>query len=217
MLPQISEFSNQQFYYDIIRDSPARRSAQRGYPSPVTFVDHSGPEKRVGQSSANEEEAAIVMELVLHQHVELKQQLEDIGLITGYVAQADLLKRRARDLFGEQAAALEIHTVDGFQGREKKTIIMSLVRSNAAGFIGFLTDERRLNVALTRAQDRLFVVGNANTLGCVRPWDSNDHIFIKYMAWVQEVRRAAKDATVRVLRLHTLRNAQNGLLRKWSS
>lgn len=186
MLPQISEFSNINFYHDTIRDSPARQLAQQDKPSPVTFVNHSGPEKRVGQSLANETEADIVMDLVLYQHLEEKQDLKDIGLITGYAAQSELLKRRARETFGAQAKELEIHTVDGFQGREKSTIIMSMVRSNKVGALGFLTKEQRLNVALTRAQNRLLVVGNASTLAYVNPWASRDHIFQKYMAWLQK-------------------------------
>lgn len=188
MLPLISEFSNTQFYHDSIRDSAARQQAQAGRLPPVTFINHSGPETRIGQSLANEDEVSIIMKLVLHQHIELKQKLGDIGIITAYAAQADLLNRRARELFGEQAAALEIHTVDGFQGRDKQTIIMSTVRSNAYGDIGFLKDERRLNVALTRAEDRLLVVGNANTLAYANPWNSRDHVYVHYMHWLQQVR-----------------------------
>ena len=187
MLPLISEFSNQQFYHGSIRDSASRQRDQEGRKSAVTFINHSGQESRVGQSIANEEEASIIMKLVFHQHVELEQPLEDIGVITGYAAQADLLNRRARELFGERSAALEIHTVDGFQGRDKKSIILSTVRSNSGCYIGFMTDERRLNVALTRAEDRLFVVGNANTLGYANPWNNEVHIFARYMQWLQKV------------------------------
>ena len=60
--------------------------------------------------------------------------------------------------------ALEIDTVDGFQGREKEAVIISLVRSNAPGEIGFLADMRRMNVALTRARRKLIVIGDSATL-----------------------------------------------------
>ena len=59
---------------------------------------------------------------------------------------------------------LEIDTVDGFQGREKEAVVISLVRSNATGEIGFLSDTRRMNVALTRARRKLIVIGDSATL-----------------------------------------------------
>jgi superfamily I DNA and/or RNA helicase len=62
-------------------------------------------------------------------------------------------------------AGLEIDTVDGFQGREKEAVIISLVRSNREGEIGFLADVRRMNVALTRARRKLIVIGDSATIG----------------------------------------------------
>jgi hypothetical protein len=103
---------------------------------------------------------------------------DDIGIIAPYVAQISLLTRlltldagykaRFRATLGEhramQLAAVEVKTVDGFEGREKDIIIFSTVRNNADGKIGFLADRRRLNVGLTRAKRGLFVVGSLNTL-----------------------------------------------------
>jgi superfamily I DNA and/or RNA helicase len=60
---------------------------------------------------------------------------------------------------------VEIDSVDGFQGREKEAVVISLVRSNATGEIGFLADVRRMNVALTRARRKLLVIGDSATLG----------------------------------------------------
>ena len=82
-----------------------------------------------------------------------------IGVIAPYAAQVRLLRERLAERPG-----LEIDSVDGFQGREKEAIIISLVRSNARGEIGFLKDVRRMNVAMTRARRKLLVVGDSATL-----------------------------------------------------
>ena len=80
-------------------------------------------------------------------------------MITPYSSQARLL----RGLISNPA--IEIDTVDGFQGREKEAVVISLVRSNPSGEIGFLKDTRRMNVALTRARRKLIVFGDSATLG----------------------------------------------------
>jgi len=85
-----------------------------------------------------------------------------IAVIAAYSAQA----RRLRELLREErAAGLEIGTVDGFQGREKEAVIVDLVRSNEIGEIGFLSNTRRMNVALTRARRCLIVIADSATLG----------------------------------------------------
>ena len=83
---------------------------------------------------------------------------EQIGVITPYAAQARLLREKLPQ------RELEIDTVDGFQGREKEAIVISLVRSNERGEIGFLSDLRRMNVAMTRARRKLLIVGDSATL-----------------------------------------------------
>ena len=192
MLPAISAFSNEHFYHGSIRDAQSRIEAVdacKQYSradSAVLFVHHTNFEVKVGQSLANPREADIIMQLVQDQQA-AGQSLEDIGIISAYLAQANLLAQKARAIFGDDAARLEIHTVDGFQGRDKPTIIISTVRSNSNAAIGFLKDERRLNVALTRAEDRLFVVGNRNTLGYTNLWTGQGHIFSKYVDWAAKV------------------------------
>ncbi len=83
---------------------------------------------------------------------------DQIGVITPYAAQARLLREKL------PMGDLEIDTVDGFQGREKEAIVISLVRSNERGEIGFLADLRRTNVAMTRARRKLILIGDSATL-----------------------------------------------------
>lgn len=80
---------------------------------------------------------------------------EDIGIISPYADQVKIIQEKT---------PVEVKTVDGFQGREKEIIIISTVRSNKNGNIGFLKDLRRLNVAITRAKRKLIIIGNKNTL-----------------------------------------------------
>ena len=81
-----------------------------------------------------------------------------IAVISPYSAQVKLL----REMLGE--SEIEIDSVDGFQGREKEAVLVSLVRSNRDGDVGFLADTRRMNVALTRARRKLIVIGDSATI-----------------------------------------------------
>ncbi len=85
----------------------------------------------------------------------------DLAVITPYDAQVRLLREA---LEPERSAGLEVGSIDGFQGREKEAVVVSLVRSNADGRIGFLADTRRMNVAITRAKRHLVVVGDSATV-----------------------------------------------------
>lgn len=85
----------------------------------------------------------------------------ELALITPYRAQAARLRER---LHPETESGVEVDTIDAFQGREKEAVLVSLVRSNPEGQVGFLADTRRMNVALTRAKRHLFVVGDSATL-----------------------------------------------------
>jgi superfamily I DNA and/or RNA helicase len=96
---------------------------------------------------------------------------EDIAVISPYKDQVDLLNRK----FSNEG--LEIKTVDGFQGREKEAVIISLTRSNKDNMIGFLEDVRRLNVSLTRARRKLIVIGDSATVSSHKTYRH----FIKYV------------------------------------
>jgi superfamily I DNA and/or RNA helicase len=83
----------------------------------------------------------------------------DVAVISPYDAQVQKLRELLSDV-----GDLEIDTVDGFQGREKEAVVVSLVRSNEQGELGFVADIRRINVALTRARKKLVVVGDSATI-----------------------------------------------------
>ncbi|MCA1827878.1 MAG: AAA family ATPase [Myxococcales bacterium] len=84
---------------------------------------------------------------------------QDVAVISPYDAQVQRIRQLLADV-----ADLEVDTVDGFQGREKEAVIVSLVRSNDAGELGFVADIRRINVALTRARKKLIVIGDSATV-----------------------------------------------------
>jgi ATP-dependent RNA/DNA helicase IGHMBP2 len=86
---------------------------------------------------------------------------EEVAVISPYDAQVQRLRQLLADLLDQ---GLEVDTVDGFQGREKDAVVVSLVRSNDGGEVGFLADVRRMNVALTRARKKLVVIGDGATV-----------------------------------------------------
>lgn len=127
---------------------------------PLIFVDTSeidkNGEKKLKDSKSiiNLAEAETTLEIVdFYQKLGIDDK--DIGIISPYADQVSLIKNKTD---------IEVKTVDGFQGREKEIIIISTVRSNDKGKIGFLSDLRRLNVALTRAKRKLIIIGNKETL-----------------------------------------------------
>jgi len=130
--------------------------------SPIEFIDTAGAGfdeelEPDGESKMNPGEATAVKHLV-ESLSEAGVTAEGIAVITPYAAQARLLRERIK------LPGLEIDSVDGFQGREKEAVLISLVRSNGDGEIGFLGDVRRMNVAMTRAKRKLILIGDSATL-----------------------------------------------------
>lgn len=130
--------------------------------SPVTFVDTAGAsweeEQEIdGESRFNTEEAKWIIQQV-RELCASGIEPKDVAIIAPYAAQVRRLRQDC------PFKAVEIDTVDGFQGREKEAILISLVRSNSISEIGFLSDTRRMNVALTRAKRKLIVIGDSATL-----------------------------------------------------
>ncbi len=122
--------------------------------------------QRDGGSYDNVGEANVVV-LVVDDLVAHGVGPGDIGVITPYSAQSSLLQRL---LAAHIDAGLEVDSVDGFQGREKRVIVFSGVRSNADQQVGFLADARRQNVAITRAKQKLVVVADSSTLSTDAHW-----------------------------------------------
>ena len=90
----------------------------------------------------------------------------DVGIISPYRAQVQYLKKLIKkyEFFKPYRRLISVNTVDGFQGQERDVILISLVRSNDEGQIGFLKDLRRMNVAMTRARMKLIILGNKDTM-----------------------------------------------------
>ncbi len=109
------------------------------------------------ESRYNAEEAGLVLKHVTRL-LEAGVKPEEIAVISPYSAQVRLLASRMPD------PGIEVDSVDGFQGREKEAVVLSLVRSNMEGELGFLADTRRMNVAMTRAKRKLIVIGDSATL-----------------------------------------------------
>ena len=168
----IMNFSSQEFYACELEAAPAVREhrlcelpgvrSEALTQEPLHFIDTAGAgfdEQRepAGESLSNPDETRLVCGQV-QGLLAAGLSPGDLAVIAPYSAQVRLL----RESLG--IAGLEIDSVDGFQGREKEAVVISLVRSNTEGDIGFLADVRRMNVALTRARRKLLVIGDSATL-----------------------------------------------------
>jgi ATP-dependent RNA/DNA helicase IGHMBP2 len=168
----IMRFSSEQFYdRELVADQSVEHHRLVDLPhvspapdteSVLQFWDTAGAEwweelEPDGESKLNRREAQWVVDQV-RGLLETGLQPQEIAVIAPYAAQVRLIRNRL------QLPAVEVDTVDGFQGREKEAVVLSLVRSNDRGEVGFLRDTRRTNVALTRARRHLRIVGDSATL-----------------------------------------------------
>uniref|UniRef100_A0A8I3MTW5 DNA-binding protein SMUBP-2 n=1 Tax=Canis lupus familiaris TaxID=9615 RepID=A0A8I3MTW5_CANLF len=138
---------------------------------PLLLVDTAGCglfelEDDDDQSKGNPGEVRLVS-LHIQALVDAGVQASDIAVITPYNLQVDLL----RQSLAHRHPELEIKSVDGFQGREKEAVVLSFVRSNRKGEVGFLAEDRRINVAVTRARRHVAVVCDSRTV--------SNHAFLK--------------------------------------
>lgn len=213
MHPKISAFPKLRFYDNKLKDGiTAEDRKSEGVPeNPVYFWDTCGRlhedtirvrfREDSGRTYVNRGEIQLVAEVLTHLIYQKGIKREDIGVITPYSGQRDLLSSTLvkNDLINPEKEEIKISidsddieteskpnkihsvsdimiaSIDAFQGREKNFLIMSCVRSNTLNKIGFLSDKRRLNVALTRAKYGLIIIGDVT---CLSNGDSiwNDYL-----------------------------------------
>ena len=177
MNEQIMRFSSNWFYDGRVESAPEVK--YRGildYDNPITWIDTSesgAKEEFVGESFGriNKTEAELTLDALKNYFTKIGRQRIadehiDVGVISPYRAQVQLLRRMVRkaEFFKPYRGCITVNTVDGFQGQERDIIVISLVRSNDDGQIGFLSDLRRMNVAITRARMKLIIVGSVQTM-----------------------------------------------------
>ena len=182
MNEEIMRFSSDWFYGNLVESAPeVKYRSILDLDIPMTWVDTSQfaveglqfTEEFVGESFGriNKAEAELTL-LVLEQNFQKigKQRILDerldVGIISPYRAQVQYLRRllKKREFFKPYRSLISVNTVDGFQGQERDIILISLVRANDEGQIGFLRDLRRMNVAITRARMKLIILGDASTM-----------------------------------------------------
>ncbi len=177
MHEDIMRFSSDYFYGGMVETAPqVKHRSILEYDNPMMWVDTAGldcKEEFVGETFGriNKAEANLTLEtLTLYlKKIGKERILEeriDVGVISPYRAQVQHLRRliaKSGDLKPFRHL-ISVNTVDGFQGQERDIIIISLVRANEEGQIGFLRDLRRMNVAITRARMKLIILGDSGTL-----------------------------------------------------
>lgn len=179
---QIMEFSNREFYKGALKADNLVIDHNIDN-EPVWFVDTAGcgfDEERDKETRSlyNPGEIDLVQK-ILEQHLLVHQENYSLGIISPYREQVTRLESRIKEQF-DFLPSTKIDTIDSFQGQERDTIIISLVRSNEENEIGFLKDYRRLNVALTRARKKLIVIGDSGTLAA-------DKFYSRFMDYIDEI------------------------------
>jgi ATP-dependent RNA/DNA helicase IGHMBP2 len=169
----IMEFPSQQLYNGkLIAHASNKAHKVFTTDAPLQFVDTAGCgfEELVEDTAiGNEEEAQLLLKHLLHYCTQLKEQNKEasIGIVSPYKRQVLTLQAQIAEHSELQALApnITVNTIDSFQGQEKDIIYISLVRSNDSSTIGFLSDTRRMNVAITRARKKLVIIGDSATIG----------------------------------------------------
>ena len=192
----ITAFPSRWFYHGALQAAPevADRLVHL-MDTPLTWIDTLrcgfGERQNKAMSRLNAEEARLVVH-TLRDYVEmigLERVVDDrvdFGIISPYRAQVRMIRRllKMQRFYRRLRGQVSVNTVDGFQGQERDVIIISMVRDNEKGEIGFLGDLRRMNVAITRARMKLIVIGNSETLSRHKFYNALMEHFQTYGEWV---------------------------------
>lgn len=216
MHPNISEFPIARFYQGKLHNGITAEQRQTNGIPPVYFFDTKGsaPESTIsnrlredfGRTYINRKEVEYILQVVKSLIIEKGIERSEIGIITPYSGQRDLISSvlvkddiinptkqemimevDKEDIYNESkpvtihiVSDIMVASIDAFQGREKNFMVMSCVRSNNKNTIGFLKDERRLNVALTRARYGMVIVGDAKFL------QSSDKLWGEFVTYLSD-------------------------------
>lgn len=177
MNDEIMRFSSEWFYGGMLQSAPeVKYRSILDFDTPIEWINTEGldcNEEFIGENYGriNKSEAELSIEQLKGYITKIGRErfLDeriDVGMISPYKAQVQYLRRLVRNdaFFKPYRQAITINTVDGFRGQERDVILISLVRANEEGQIGFLNDLRRMNVAITRARMKLIILGDASTL-----------------------------------------------------
>lgn len=177
MNDEIMRFSSEWFYGGMLQSAPeVKYRSILDFDTPIEWINTEGldcNEEFIGENYGriNKSEAELSIEQLKGYITKIGRErfLDeriDVGMISPYKAQVQYLRRLVRNdaFFKPYRQAITINTVDGFLGQERDVILISLVRANEEGQIGFLNDLRRMNVAITRARMKLIILGDASTL-----------------------------------------------------
>lgn len=190
MHQNIMAFPSRWFYHSHLTAAPevAHRLVSP-IDTPLLWLDtsqcHFGEKESHTFSRINAEEARLLVH-TLRDYIEtiglerIQNEHVSFGIISPYRAQIRLIKRllKWQKFFRSLRQQISVNSVDGFQGQERDVIVISMVRDNDQGSIGFLQDLRRMNVAITRARMKLIILGNAETL-------SHHHFYAQFIEHVK--------------------------------
>lgn len=193
MNEKIMQFSSDYFYHgELFANKEVKDHLLFKSDCPVEFVDTAGTGFFEGintetRSTYNQEEAQL---LVKHLKLYLKHSEEEHGcckikvaVISPYKAQVEVIEGLLKEdhYFSDKQKQVKVNTIDSFQGQERDVVYLSLVRSNENNEIGFLKDERRMNVAMTRAKKKLVIIGDSSTIG------GKNKFYNSFLDYAQEI------------------------------